>query len=63
MNNGKISSIQHFKYAGKFLVCYTSPEGKFTIKRDRLTEEENAFLADAKKRGAVYNCMNLAIYA
>ena len=63
MNRERVAAIYFYKYTGKYLVQYSSPAGKYSIACDSLSMEEKAFLNDARKRGAVYDCLNLAIYA
>ena len=65
MENGKIVSIYYYKYTGKYLINYKFPDGKHTRKADEteLAAEEKRFLAMSKKKGAMYSCVNMAVYA
>ena len=65
MENGKIVSIYYYKYAGKYLINYKFPDGKYARKADEadLTAEEKRFLAMSKKKGAMLSCVYMAVYA
>ena len=62
-NADKITSIHHYKYAGKFIVNYSSPAGKYSVSCDSLEGVEKRFLRNAKRKGAIWNCVNMTIYA